>query len=141
MIKLKKELKPIRFQDNKSLIKDLPLPPIDTDIVYSSGAAVPSMIVVNEREFSLGATVLKRGGDNTVPARSPLLTGFKWIYEMENTPSYTKKIRLIEYCSRLAKDRKYKYDPNKEQKFAALGCSCLNSNIEYESNVGNCSHA
>ena len=133
--------KSIRFQDNKSLIKDLPLPPIDTDIVYASYAATPSMVVVNDREFSHGGTVLKRGGDNTVPAWSPLLTGFKWIYEMKNTPSYTKKIRLIEYCSRLAKDGKYKYDPNKTQKFAVLGCSCLNSNNEYENSVGDCSHA
>ena len=91
MIESKKELKPIRFQDNKSLIKDLPLPPIDTDIVYASYAATPSMVVVNDREFSHGGTVLKRGGDNTVPAWSPLLTGFKWIYEMKNTPSYAKK--------------------------------------------------
>ena len=53
----------------------------------------------------------------------------------------TQKIRLIEYCSRLGNEGKYKYDPNKEQDFAAIGCDCLNSNNEYKSSLSSCTHA
>jgi len=77
----------IRFQDNSSLIKELPLPPVDTDIVYASYAPTINMVVANDADFSSGGSVLYRGGDNTVPAWSPLLTGFKWIYEMKKDAS------------------------------------------------------
>ena len=133
--------KSINYQTNKSLIKDLPLPPVDTDLVYASYAPTISMVVVNDADFSTGGGVLKRGGDNTVPAWSPLLTGLKWIYEMNKTPSYTNKVRLIEYCSRLAKSGQYKYDANKTQKFAAIGCSCIDGNNVYKSDTGACTHA
>ena len=131
----------IRFQDNSSLIKELPLPPVDTDIVYASYAPTINMVVANDADFSSGGSVLYRGGDNTVPAWSPLLTGFKWIYEMKKDASYKKKVRLIEYCSRLAKSGQYKYDANKQQTFAALGCSCITSKNEYESKTSECTHA
>ena len=55
-----------------------------------------------------------------------------------------QKIRLIEYFSRLGKSGKYKYDETKEQKFAAIGCSCLNTNNEYlttEDEIKACDHA
>ena len=130
----------IKRQDETSIIKDLPLPPVDTDIVYASYAPTINMVVVNNDDFSVGGKVLRRGGDNTVPAWSPLLTGLKWIYDMKKDSTYKNKVRLIEYCSRIASSGKYKYDPNKEQTFAALGCSCIKNNV-YESKIDACSHA
>ena len=132
----------IKFQDDSSLIKDLPLPPVDTDVVYASFAPTTNMVVVNDDDFSIDGDVLNKGGDGTVPSWSSLLTGFKWIYEMKKDSSYKNKIRLIEYCSRLAYDGNYKYDPSSEQEqtFAALGCRCLSIN-EYKYAISPCSHA
>ena len=133
--------KSIQFQNEKSIIKDLPLPPVDTDLVYASYAPTISMVVVNDNDFSLGGNVLYRGGDNTVPAWSPLLTGLKWIYEMKNDSQYKNKVRLIEYCSRLAANGQYKYDATKDQKFAALGCECINKSNFYDAKTSSCTHA
>ena len=131
----------MKSRDDSSLIKDLPLPPVDTDLIYASYARTINMVVANDADFSSGGNVLYRGGDNTVPAWSPLLTGLKWIYEMKKDSSYKNKVRLIEYCSRLAKSGQYKYDATKQQTFAALGCSCINKNNEYESSNSACTHA
>ena len=51
------------------------------------------------------------------------------------------KIKLVEYCSRLAESGQYKFDPEKDQQFIALGCSCINKNNEYESSYDDCTHA
>ena len=131
----------IKFQDDSSLIKDLPLPPVDTDLVYASYAPTTNLVVVNDADFSTGGDVLKKGGDNTVPSWSPLLTGFKWIYEMKKDSTYKKKVRLIEYCSRLASSGQYKYDATKQQTFAAIGCSCLTNKNVYSSSTSACTHA
>ena len=131
----------MKNRDESSIIKDLPLPPVDTDLIYASYARTINMVVVNDADFSSGGNVLYRGGDNTVPSWSPLLTGLKWIYEMKKNSSYKNKVRLIEYCSRLAKSGQYKYDATKQQTFAALGCSCINKNNEYESSNSACTHA
>ena len=131
----------IRFQDNTSLIKDLPLPPVDTDLVYASFAPTANMVVANDDDFSAGGNVLSRGGDDTVPSWSSLLTGLKWIYDMKKDTTYNKKLRLIEFCSRLANSGQYQYDPNKQQTFAALGCECINSKNEYKDSTTSCSHA
>ena len=133
--------KSIQYQSDKSLIKDLPLPPVDTDIVYASYAPTDTIVVVNDNDFSLSGNTLKRGGDNTVPVWSTILTGLKWIYEMKNDSKYKNKVRLIEYCSRIAASGQYKYDATKDQKFAALGCSCINKNNFYESKISACTHA
>jgi hypothetical protein len=131
----------IKFQDESSYIKDLPLPPVDTDLVYASYSPTTNMVVVNDDDFSAGGSVLTRGGDDTVPAWSSLLTGLKWIYEMKKDSSYKNKIRLVEYCSRLANSGQYKYDANKQQTFVALGCGCISSKNEYKDSTGSCTHA
>ena len=131
----------IKFQDDTSYIKDLPLPPVDTDLVYASYSPTTNMVVVNDDDFSAGGSVLTRGGDDTVPAWSSLLTGLKWIYEMKKDSSYKNKIRLVEYCSRLANSGQYKYDANKQQTFVALGCDCITSKNEYKDSTGSCTHA
>ena len=130
----------MKRQNDTSLIKDLPLPPVDTDLVYATYAPTINMIVVNDNDFSSGGYVLTRGGDNTVPSWSTLLTGFKWIYDMKNNTNYKNKVRLIEYCSRISSNGQYKFDPTKEQKFIALGCSCIKNNT-YDDNIDECSHS
>jgi len=139
--------KSISHQKETSLIKDLPIPPVDTDLVYTSFfPTIASMGVEldeNGKYFTKYYT-LNKFGDGTVPSWSSLLTGLKWIYDKYNNKNLEQKIRLIEYCSRLGKSGKYKYDETKEQKFAAIGCSCLNTNNEYlttEDEIKACDHA
>ena len=129
----------IAHQNAHNLIKDLPVPPVDTDLVYASFAPTINALIVDDNDFTKTAQIYKKGGDGTVPTWSSLLTGLKWIYDKkkQNLP---QKIRLIEYCSRLAKS-KYKYDATKNQNFAALDCSCLNSNNKYKKSIGSCTHA
>ena len=56
--------------------------------------------------------------------------------------NFKQKIKLIEYCSRLSKSGQYKYNSNKEQNFAAIGCDCLDKdNNVYKENIEECSHA
>ena len=139
--------KSISHQKETSLIKDLPLPPVDTDLVYAS--FFPTIVSMGvgldiKKRFSNYYYPLTKFGDGTVPSWSSLLTGLKWIYDKYKNPNLKQKIRLIEYCSRLSKSEQYKYDGTKEQKFAAIGCSCLNKNNEYlttEDEIKNCDHA
>jgi len=130
----------ILHQTQKSLTKDLPIPPVDTDIVYTSFVKTPVALVLDDKDFSKKGETLYKGGDNTVPTWSSLLTGLKWIYEKkkENLP---QSIRLIEYCSRLSKSGQYKYNANKNQKFGAIGCKCLNTKGVYKNNIQSCTHA
>ena len=51
------------------------------------------------------------------------------------------KIKLVEYCSRLAGSWQYKFDPEKDQQFIALGCACIKKNNEYKSSYDDCTHA
>ena len=128
----------IKYQNEISLIKDLPVPPVDTELVYTSYIPTVASLVLDDDDFTKEGEIFKKGGDGTVPTWSSLLTGLKWVYEKkkENLP---QKIKLIEYCSRLAQSGKYKYDPNKEQNFAALSCNCLSSSNKYKNEK--CKHA
>ena len=130
----------ILHQTEKSLINDLPAPPVDTDLVYASFAATHAALVMEDNDFTKKGDVLYRGGDNTVPSWSSLLTGLKWIYDKKEN-NLPQNIRLIEFCSRLSKSGKYKYDPKKNQKFAALGCYCINSRNFYRNEIESCTHA
>jgi len=91
----------------------------------------------DKSDFSTDYVHLNKGGDGVVPNWSPIIPGLKWIYDTKKYNLKTK-IRLVEFCSRLAKDSQYAYDPNKEQTFAAIGCSCINSKNEFNSTE--CSH-
>ena len=130
----------IEYQTQTSLIKDLPPPPVDTDIVYSSFAPTPAALVLDDEDFTKKGEILYKGGDQTVPTWSSLLTGLKWIYDKKEN-KLPQNIRLIEYCSRLSKSGKYKYDAKKNQKFAALGCGCINLKGYYIKSIGSCVHA
>lgn len=93
-------------------------------------------------DFTQNATIYKRGGDETVPTWSSLLTGLKWIYDKKKN-NLTQEIKLVEYCSRLSKSGQYKYNPNKNQNFAAISCRCLDENNVYkdDNEINKCSHA
>ena len=139
--------KSISHQKETSLIKDLPIPPVDTDLVYTSFFPTIATlgIELDERKKYFGNHCFNfKFGDGTVPSWSSLLTGLKWIYDKYNNKNLEQKIRLIEYCSRISMSGQYKYDETKEQKFAAIGCSCLNKNNEYlksDSDIKSCDHA
>ena len=132
--------KSIDYHSTITLIKDLPAPPVDTDLVYASFANTPAAFILYDKDFTLKGNEYSKGGDGTVPTWSSLLTGLKWLYD-KKVGNLKYKYRLVEYCSRLAESGQYKYDPNKDQKFIALGCSCINSKNKYKSDYGDCTHA
>ena len=132
--------KSIEYHNNISLIKDLPAPPIDTDLVFASFVQTPAAFILNNDDFTQKGIEYDKGGDETVPTWSSLLTGFKWLYDKKNN-NLKYKYKLVEYCSRLAESSKYKFDANKEQDFIALGCSCLGKDNQYSNSYGDCTHA
>ena len=132
--------KAIEYHSSIGLIKDLPAPPVDTDLVYASFANTPAAFVLYDKDFTQPGNEYSKGGDDTVPTWSSLLTGLKWLYD-KKVGNLKPTYKLVEYCSRLAESGQYKYDPNKEQKFIALGCSCINKNNNYESDHDECTHA
>ena len=131
----------IEYQKKIDLIKELPIPPVDTELVYGSFYPTIAALILDDNDFTKDGEIFKKGGDNTVPAWSSLLTGLKWIYDKQKD-NLSQNIKLIEYCSRIANFGKYKYDPTKEQNFGAIGCQCLNKDDNlYENNIDDCSHA
>ena len=130
----------IEYQNRISLIKDLPPPPVDTDIIYTGFAKTIAALAVYEKDFTAEAYNYTKGGDGTVPTWSSLLTGLKWIYE-KKARNLSQKYKLIEYCSRLSESGRYKFNPQIEQNFIALGCSCLKSSNEYKDSIDDCQHA
>ena len=133
--------KSIEYQKEIDLIKELPIPPVDTELVYGSFYKIVSALVLDDNDFTNNGTTYEKGGDGTVPTWSSLLTGLKWIYDKKKK-NLTQKIKLIEYCSRLAKSGQYKYNQNQNQNFAAINCKCLNElKNEKKEKINACSHA
>ena len=133
----------IEYQKKIDLIKELPIPPVDTELLYSSFIPTYASFILDDNDFTEEAVIYKKGGDGTVPTWSSLLSGLKWVYDKKKQ-NLTQKIKLIEYCSRLANSEKYEYDPNKEQNFAAINCRCLDNSNNYvkgEQKIDKCSHA
>ena len=122
----KQNLLQIEHYKSISLIQDLPIPPVDTDLIYTSA------IETNTGEFIKKDNMIEEGedfisgGDGTVSTWSSLLVGLKWIYDKQKN-NLSQKIRLIEYCSRLKNDFPYKDESN----FIAIGCKCLNKDNLY----------
>lgn len=120
-----------------SIIKELPMPNVDIDLVYANFDKTLAAEFINKTS---GKTIDKdtvyRGGDGTIPSWSSLLTGLKWIFESKLSAKEREKIpniKLIEYCSRLA-DSKLNL-PN----FKAISCRCIENNV-YKDNLDDCSH-
>jgi len=134
------------FVAKNRLIQDLPIPPVDTYLIYGNYfdtdvGFVYDNVKKDKTHFD-GDEILRSGGDGTVPNYSSFLTGLKWLYEKKiyNLP---QEIKLIEYCSLISKEgNKYAYnkDTFKNKTFAGLACNCLNP--DYKSyNSNNCAHA
>lgn len=125
--------KMLEYQNKINEIKDLPTPPVDIDIIYSSFFPTKTAEFIDKDDLKEKSTV-EKGGDQTVPTWSSLLTAFKWIYDIKinNLP---QKVRLVEYCSRLSnKDIKLEI-PN----FKPISCQCLDEN-GYKDDLDKCSH-
>lgn len=119
-----------KYQNEKSLIKDLPIPPVDIDIVYSTfNPTLVAEITDQNLEFP---KQVKKGGDGTVPTWSSLLTAFKWIYDKEKN-KLPQNIRLVEYCSRIDGSKLLLSD------FIPISCSCIENNV-YKDNLEDCDH-
>ena len=125
----------ISHYKNISLIQDLPIPPVDTDIIYTSAIDTMSGEYINKNNFSEEGENIISGGDGTVSTWSSLLVGLKWIYDKKKK-NLNQTIRLVEYCSRLNKDFPLENTSN----FIALGCKCLNSSNVYKKDFENCNH-
>ena len=130
----------IAHQEKINIIKNLPIPPVDTDLVYATFAKTPSAFIYNENNFLEEGQTYEKSGDGTVPSWSSLLTGMKWIYEKKKN-NLKQNIKLVEYCSRLSNNGKYKFDAEKNQSFIALNCKCLRASNVYKLLYSGCTHA
>ena len=97
----------IEHQNAKGLIKDLPVPPVDTELLYGAFYPTIASLILDDDDFTKNSTLFTKGGDETVPTWSSLLTGLKWIYDKKKN-NLTQEIKLVEYCSRLSKTGQYK---------------------------------
>ena len=132
--------KSIEHQNEIDLINELPVPPVDTELVYGSFIKTITTLILDDNDFKKEINIFKKGGDNTVQSWSSLLTGLKWIYEKKRN-NLPQEIKLIEYCSRLSESGQYKYNQNKEQNFAAISCDCLEPTTNLYKDTSECAHA
>jgi hypothetical protein len=142
----KKGKRNAEYTANKSLIQDLPIPPVDTYIIYGNYYVTDVGFVYDysrkdKKDFDRDE-YLTSGGDGTVPNYSSFLTGMKWLYDKKMN-NLTQDIKLIEYCSLVSKEgSKYAYNKNtfKNKTFVGLDCECINS--DYKSyNNHDCTHS
>ena len=131
----------LRHYKKNSITKDLPVPPVDTILLYTNFIPTSTSFLFNKsssEEFTK-EEVYERGGDGTVPNWSSYLVGMKWLYDKkeQNLP---QKLTLVEYCSQLNKGQ-YGYKEGTNQTFYAIGCDCLTSSNTYKDSTSNCSHA
>ena len=88
----KENLLQIEKQKNISLINDLPIPPVDTDIVYTSVISTDTGAFLENDVLKEGKSIYS-GGDGTVSSWSSLLIGLKWIYDKKRN-NLPQKITL-----------------------------------------------
>ena len=139
---IKKSKKMIEYHRQTSNLKDLPIPPVDTILIYSNFIPTSTGFILDKtksQEKLPDSQILDRGGDGTVPNWSSYLVGLKWLYDKKKD-NKSQKITLVEYCSKLAKSDEYKYVEGTNKTFYALGCACLNDNNAYVSHK-DCTHA
>ena len=73
------------------MLKELPVPPIDTDILYGSFFPTMASLVLDDNDYTKNATyIFNKGGDDTAPTWSSLLKGLKWIYDIQKKISHKK---------------------------------------------------
>ena len=122
-----------------SKTQNLPIPPVDTDIVYATYNPTYTTFIFDKNKTDYFKDFLDYGGDDTVPNWSSLLTGFKWLYDKKQN-NLKQEIRLVEFCSKLGKEGQFKFDEDNSKIFSAISCDCLDKNNKYVSNVKPCNH-
>ena len=134
------------FVSKNSLIKDFPIPPVDTYIVYGNYHKTDVGFVYDNAKKDKSTfdrdEYLGNGGDGTVPNFSSMLTGMKWLYD-KKINKLNQTIKLIEYCSLAGKEgNKYAYNTNtfKNKTFIALTCICINEDNKGYNNI-DCAHS
>ena len=140
-----KTKKQIEYYNNISLTKELPIPPVDTDVIYGNFLKTGTAFIYNETNkdlFDNNEDVLSKGGDNTVPNWSSMLVGMKWIYDKKKM-NLTQKIKLVEFCSKLGKNGKYSFNESRidDEGFVALSCGCIDDNNIYKNKMSSCAHS
>ena len=136
----------VEYCTANSLIKDLPISPVNTYIVYGNYHGTDVSFVYDDakkekRNFDKNE-YYQTGGDGTVNNYSTMLTGMKWLYEkkIKNLP---QDIKLIEYCSFAGNEgNKYAYNPStfKDKTYVALSCDCINEDNKSFNDV-DCAHS
>lgn len=119
--------KMMEHHDSINSIKELPIPPVDIDIVYGSFNPTMAAEFVRDNDYLAPLYIEEKGGDGTVPTWSSLMTGLKWIYEKEKN-KLSQNIRLVEYCSRLSSSSL------NLKNFIPISCQCLEGNT-YKGNT------
>lgn len=136
-----KSRKMLEYHNKISVLKGLPIPPVDTTVVYANFLETKSAFVyekgVDKENFDSNE-VLYKGGDGTVPNWSSYLIGLKWLYDKKKQGK-SQDIKLVEYCSPLSDSSNYAWSSTSTKTFTALKCSCY-SNGAYK-NTGDCNHA
>ena len=136
----------VEYVLNNSLLQDLPIPPVDTYIVYGSYHSTDVGFIYDNSNKEKATfdrdEYLQNGGDGTVPNFSSMLTGMKWLYE-KKINKLEQNIKLIEYCSLAGKEgNKYSYNTEtfKDKAFIALTCDCINPDNKSYNDI-DCTHA
>ena len=146
--KMQTELpKNIEYLKKNGKIDDLPIPPVDTYLIYGNFYATVSSIVYDkndkQKRYPENNELLYKGGDSTVSPYSSFFTGLKWLYEKKMN-NLTQKIKLVEYCSSIGKPgNKYAYDHETygDKDFIALSCECINEDHKSYDDVDSCLHS
>lgn len=130
------------YHSRISKTKILPIPPVDTLLLFSKFEPTGSAFIYNPNklDFEIKDSLYK-GGDGTVPSWSSYLTGLKWLYDkkIDNLP---QEITLVEYCSQLHNSPKYKYDPNSKKSYYGIECDCIKKGYDIKKlKKSNCEHA
>ena len=139
--------KNIEYIKKNGKIESLPIPPIDTYLIYGNFYGTISSILYDptdkDKKVPEDNEIYYKGGDGTVPPYSTFFTGLKWLYD-KKINNLTQNIKLVEYCASIGKQgNKYAYDHETygNKTFIALSCECINEDHKSYGNVDNCLHS
>ena len=129
----------IETHKKNSLTQKLPIPPVDTDVIYTTFNPTKSVFLYNKDNMESFDDYYGFGGDDTVPNWSSLLTGFKWLYDKKKN-NLKQEIKLVEFCSKLGRNSEFKYQSKNQKIFSAISCDCLDENNNYKDDFKKCNH-
>jgi len=148
-----KGIKASLFQNqlDNSNILDLPVPPVNTTIIFGKHIDTKSAYYINTRfkmEVYLRENTYYSSGDSVVNTYSSVIPGLKWFYDLKSNNSSNVSINFVEYCSLLNQENQFKLEKNSSEDkiYTAIGCSCLNKDNQFildniNKDTDQCSHA